>query len=120
MRRVFAILILSWALLSCTKDKALRNCSGDCMPNLVSYESDIKPLIKQSCATNTGAGTGCHDAWVFDYENVLSRVQDGSFRRVIIEDMSMPKIPNNFNIEPLTQEELKLFECWICDGAPNN
>jgi hypothetical protein len=118
--RVFAILILGWALLSCSKDKTLGGCSGDCSANMVSYESDIKPLIKQSCATNNGPGTGCHDAWIFDYDNVLNSVQSGVFKRVIIEDMSMPKIPNNFNIEPLTLEELKLFECWICDGAPNN
>lgn len=117
-------IILLWALalllLNCTKDKTLRNCSGDCIPDMVSYEVDIKPLISQSCATNNGPGTGCHDAWIFSYGSVLARVQNGDFRRVIIDEKSMPKIPNDFNIEPLTADEIKLFECWICDGAPNN
>lgn len=107
-------------LLSCTKDKTFGSCSGDCIPNMVSYEVDIKPLIMQSCATNNGPGTGCHDAWIFEYDNVLASVQSGNFRRVIVEEKSMPIIPNNFNIEPLTKAEIKLFECWICDGAPNN
>lgn len=107
-------------LLSCTKDKTFGSCSGDCIPNMVSYEVDIKPLIMQSCATNNGPGTGCHDAWIFEYDNVLASVQSGNFRRVIVEEKSMPIIPNNFNIEPLTTLEIKLFECWICDGAPNN
>ena len=112
--------MLPLLIIGCTKDKTAGTCSGDCLPNMVSYEVDIKPLISQSCATNNGPGTGCHDAWIFEYDNVLSSVKSGDFRRVILEDMTMPKIPNDFNIAPLTEAELKLFECWICDGAPNN
>jgi hypothetical protein len=120
MKRLAVIFLIMLASSSCTKDKVGNGCSGDCMPDMVSYESDIKPLIMQSCATNNGPGTGCHDAWIFEYENVLASVQSGVFKRVILEDMTMPKIPNNFNIQSLTPDELKLFECWICDGAPNN
>jgi hypothetical protein len=120
MIKIITIIFFASMFFSCTKDNAASSCSGDCETNMVSYENDIKPLIKQSCATNTGPGTGCHDAWIFNYGSVLSRVENGDFKRVILEEMSMPKIPNNFNIEPLTEAELKLFECWICDGAPNN
>jgi len=90
-----------------------------CTPGAVSYENDIKPLIQQSCATNMGPGTGCHDAWIFKYDNIKNKVDDGIFGAVIA-DGSMPKIPNSFGIAPLTQAEKELFECWICDGALEN
>ena len=83
------------------------------------YENDIKPLIQQSCATNLGPGTGCHDAWIFSYDNVKTSVDGGIFWNVIETDY-MPKLPNSFGIVALTQDEMEMFECWICDGALEN
>jgi len=124
MKNGFRILLMTFiataALLSCNKDKTLSECNLEyCTPGAVSYENDIRPLIQQSCATNQGPGTGCHDAWIFNYDNVKSKIEQGTFGAVI-SDGSMPKIPNNFGIAPLTQAEIEMFECWICDGALEN
>ena len=107
-------------LLSCNKDTTLAECGLEhCTPGAVSYEDDIKPLIQQSCATNLGPGTGCHDAWIFNYDNIKTSVDNGVFGSVIADE-SMPKLPNSFGIVALTQAEKEMFECWICDGALEN
>ena len=89
------------------------------MTDPVSYSEDIVPIIQNSCATNAGPGTGCHDAWIFEYENVKGHMNSGLIMSVI-NDRSMPKMPNTFGIDSLTQEEIDLFACWNCAGAPNN
>lgn len=86
----------------------------------VSYSNDIAPLISNSCATNQGPGTGCHDAWIFEYANVKNIVVNGKFQAVCIDSKKMPIIPNNFGIAPLTEEEIQLISCWIYNAAPNN
>ncbi len=107
-------------LISCTKDRALLECDLDyCVSGQTSYSADIKPLIEAKCATGLGPGTGCHDAWILTYEGMDGAAKNGKIRSVI-EDNSMPKVPNNFGIDSLTQFEKELFLCWLCDGAPNN
>lgn len=119
-RLLLFVFISASALLSCNKDKALAECNLEhCTPGAVTYENDIKPLIQQSCATNMGPGTGCHDAWIFNYDNVKTSIDNGVFGSVIADE-SMPKVPNSFGILALTQAEKELFECWICDGALEN
>ena len=71
------------------------------------------------CATNLGPGTGCHDAWIFDYNYVLASVKSGEFGSDI-ETKKMPKIPNTFGIVGLTDAEINTFKCWICQGANEN
>ena len=107
-------------LTSCNKDKTLADCNKpECTPGAVSYQNDIVPLIQGSCSTGMGPLTGCHDAWIFEYNNVKTSIDNGIFLSVIL-DKSMPKVPNVFGIDTLTQEETQLFECWICDGALEN
>lgn len=124
MKNLYRFLLLAFVsttvLLSCNKDTTLAECGLEhCTPGAVTYENDIKPLIQQSCATNMGPGTGCHDAWIFSYDNVKKSIDDGIFGTVIAEE-SMPKLPNSFGIGALTPEEKEMFECWICDGALEN
>ena len=116
--KYFFFLLLITTVASCTKDKALEADVDDCEA-LISYNDQIKPLIQHSCATNLGAGTGCHDAWIFEYENLNAPISSGTFWSVI-ETRYMPIVPNNFGIEELTVDEMKLFKCWIKQGALNN
>lgn len=119
-RLLFYIFISIAVLFSCAKDKTYGECGLEhCITGNVSYSEDIVPLIQQSCATNLGPGTGCHDAWIFEYDNVKSSVDQGTFWGAIA-NKSMPKIPNTFGIDSLTQAEYEMFGCWICAGAPNN
>jgi hypothetical protein len=119
-RFLFMSFIAVTMLFSCAKDKTFSECGLEhCSTGSVSYSEDIVPLIQNSCATNLGPGTGCHDAWIFEYDNIKGSVDLGTFWNAI-SNKSMPKIPNSFGIDSLTLAEYQLFECWICDGAPEN
>ncbi len=118
MFRFVLITLFVLIIMACAKDKAMEVKPEDCV-EIISYSESIEPLIQQSCATNLGPGTGCHDNWIFEYENVRNSVQSGAFGNVI-ETSYMPTIPNNFNIEPLTNKEIETFLCWIKQGALNN
>lgn len=115
----FIIVAFSWLFLnSCVKGKALETRPEDC-EEIISYSVQIKPLIQQSCATNLGPGTGCHDGWILEYENLKAPIESGDFWNSI-ETRYMPAIPNSFGIQELTLDEIEQFRCWIKQGAPNN
>ena len=114
---VFIGVFFSFCLTSCLKEKASPSDS-DCFGAVVDYEIDIKPLINQSCATNLGPGTGCHDAWIFEYQNVYNKISDGSWENRVLDLKDMPVPGNMFNIDPLTNDELIMFKCWIDAGFP--
>lgn len=117
MRVLVVSILLLLFFSNCTKEKALEVVPDNCTE--VSYADQIAPLIQQSCATNMGPGTGCHDAWILEYENLAAPINNGTFWSSI-ESGYMPKIPNSFGIEELTNEEKELFKCWIKQGALNN
>lgn len=121
MNVIIHIIILAFfslIMFSCAKGKAIEVSPIDC-EEIVSYSAQIKPLIIQSCATNLGPGTGCHDNWILEYENLQAPIDNGSFWNAI-ESRYMPEIPNSFNIDALTGEEIEQFRCWIKQGAKNN
>lgn len=112
------LLILStFTVLSCSKDKASPVIPGDC-GTYISYNDDIKPIINTSCVTN--AGVGCHDAWIFEYDKLIGPIEDGRFNTEVFELKTMPLIPNDFGIDSLTDDEIKTFKCWIEQGYPEN
>lgn len=117
---ISAVVVCSLLWGSCTKMVAPDDCTLlACDPTPVSYNANIKPLITTYCATNLGPGTGCHDAWIFDYNEVKKSIESGAFERVIVSK-EMPKIPNDFGIGAMSEAEIKKFRCWICDGYPEN
>ncbi len=114
---VIALLLLgSTSLMSCLKDKVV---VGEC-DTVVSYSEDIRPIIEASCKTGLGPGTGCHDAWIDNYDPIESYLNSGSWQNVIFVDKTMPKIPNAFGIDSMTTEALKIMKCWIDQGYPEN
>jgi hypothetical protein len=114
---VFSFMFLSTALMSCLKEKA-EPVDGDCYGLVVDYNDHIEPLIRQSCATNLGPGTGCHDAWIFEYDNLAARIVSQEFQETVFNLKTMPKPVNDFGIAPLTTEEIRIFKCWIDAGFP--
>jgi len=119
---VFIIgVFLFFVTFSCKKDKSIGVDLGfECVGGLVSYKDHIAPLISQSCATNLGPGTGCHDAWIFEYSNVKNIAESGVLRDVSVDSKYMPIVPNAFGIAPLTDDEVQLLSCWIYQGALDN
>ncbi|MEX1000843.1 MAG: hypothetical protein WDZ35_01870 [Crocinitomicaceae bacterium] len=117
MKKLLLLTFLSWTLLSCLKDKT--QPVGGCY-EAISYSTDIRPIIENSCKTQLGAGTGCHDAWIDKYDAIEGAINSGAWENEIFVEMTMPQIPNNFGIDSLTQDELTTMRCWIEQGYPEN
>ena len=70
--------------------------------------------------TGTGPGTGCHDAWIHDYNNIGGYMKNGAWVNRVLDLRDMPQIPNAFGIDSLTTDELQTMKCWIDQGYPEN
>lgn len=108
---------------SCSKDKAyslevLQEC--DSLAGSYRYQADIAPIIRASCATGLGPGTGCHDAWILTYSGLKSKIDNGTLQYRVFNVGDMPVPNNSFNIPPLTQQEKDKLRCWILTGALDN
>ncbi len=110
------LFVLVMSTTSCLKEKTE---PAECFEE-VSYEFEIRPIIESSCKTQQGPGTGCHDAWINDYDNVKSVVEDGSWANRVLVVKDMPVMPNSWNIDSLTTQEISKMQCWIDQGYPNN
>lgn len=119
-RLFFIIFIISTFILSCTRNRIDVKPIPICDGTEVSYSKDIKPLIKAKCSTGLGSGTGCHDSWILTYDGLKDKVNNNTFKETTIIYKSMPKIPNNFGIEALTETEINLIICWLDNGAKEN
>ena len=65
-------------------------------------------------------GTGCHDAWIFSYDNVVVEIEAERWQNTVFTLMTMPKIPNDFSIDSLTTDQIDKMKCWIQQGYPEN
>ena len=70
--------------------------------------------------TGLGPGTGCHDAWITEYDNIVNTINNDSWQNAVWGSYSMPKYPNNFGIDSLTSEEIQIMRCWVDQGFPEN
>ncbi|MFT7612213.1 MAG: hypothetical protein ACI9J3_001167 [Parvicellaceae bacterium] len=120
MRTTKCLLVLLVLISSCAKDKTLKAIPIDCSGINAEYQLDVVPIIQASCATGTGPGTGCHDAWILSYAGLRARVLNGDIQRVIYELKSMPPSPNFLGTPALTDDEVDKIMCWIQQGALDN
>lgn len=110
----FGFGILMLGIASCTSDKgeapkpivALTPCE------LVSYNTDISPIMATNCI-------GCHSSSftgydLTNYTGVKQKVDNGSLRLRVLETRDMP----GYCVLPA--DDLQKIECWINNGAPNN
>lgn len=118
---VFAALV--GLISSCTSDPFLPD-SGECPPNLISFETQILPIISSNCAFS-----GCHDAETAEdgvvldtYDKIMKEVKPGDpndselYESITDEpDDIMPPPPYN----PLSQSQIRLIYDWIMQGAHN-
>ncbi len=106
---------------SCTSDHTISvEEFGVCDTIGYSYEYDVMPIVRASCMTGTGPGTGCHDAWITSYNSLKTQVDNGTILREVINDRTMPPANNQFGIAPLTEAEIAVWRCWMLIGAPEN
>jgi hypothetical protein len=123
MKSPFLIILLGALFLSsCLKDKTIEPVvepDGPCAVE-VSYTTDIRPIIESSCKTQAGPGTGCHDAWIDNYSQINSLINTGSWQNRCFTLLDMPVMPNTWNIDSLSSDEIQTMECWIEQGYPEN
>lgn len=50
----------------------------------------------------------------------MNKVNNNTFKETTILNKTMPKVPNNFGIDPLTEDEINLIICWLDNGAKEN
>jgi len=110
------ILVSLFWLSSCYKDKT----NPLACATTVSYQNEIAPIMSNSCASGLGPGVACHDSWILKYSGVVNAINIGSYQSTIFDLKSMPKIPNIYNIDSLTSNELETIRCWVNQGYPNN
>ncbi|MCB0642404.1 MAG: hypothetical protein KDC44_12225 [Phaeodactylibacter sp.] len=100
-------------LSACTFDQLEPiDASPECLEANPTYESDIKPIVDNTCAYS-----GCHvSGFGFgdfsSYEGMLSRLENGAIeQQTIFTDEMPPK--NAIGPNELTTEEKELLQCWI-------
>lgn len=89
---------------------------ADLCDSVVSYSTNIAPIITAKCAI-----PGCHDAGAFDgdyttYSDLKIRADDGRLKNSVVVLKSMPKA----GYTALTELEISEINCWIEQGALNN
>jgi hypothetical protein len=98
-RLYFLILALPFALVfGCKKDKP--TCDGS-DPN---YDQNIKSILDANCATSN-----CHPSYN-SYDGIESILDNGEFRKEVLEKQDMPRGKN------LSNDQLNTLQCWVENG----
>lgn len=120
MKKIFilsSVLVLLFFSYSCTKEQgAIRDTSCDGV--VVKYSTDIEPLIKNSgCSSSSSCHfIGSPPGDFTSYEGIKEKVDNGTFRKRVIEGNPSFMPPAG----PLPDSSIKLLDCWMKAGAPNN
>lgn len=91
-------------ILFCCEEKIDPFCDG----SRPAYASDIKPIIDRHCTSCHGSGSRNFKT----YDGLKRYLDNGKFRRLVLEKQTMPKGKN------LSQEELNKVQCWADSGFP--
>ncbi len=122
LRKLFPLLILCIGTfaISCGDDEDTDPpVTIDCDGSDPSYMTDIKPMVDATCAL-----AGCHEANFLSgdftsYDGLKAKADDGSLIERAVTEKDMPPSNTNGPTE-LTDAQIKLINCWVADGAPNN
>jgi len=106
-------LALCLVMAACGTSKKTTNESAVVQPE-VSYKKSILPIIESKCAVSGCHIQGFHEGDFTIFEEIKKQVDKGKFRRLVIENKSMP--PD----QPLDSKEIKLIDAWLKQGGNNN
>jgi hypothetical protein len=106
-------LALSLSIAACSTSKKTANDAAIVSPT-VSYKTSILPIIESKCAVSGCHIQGFHEGDFTIFEELKKQVDRGKFRRLVIENKSMP--PD----QPLDSKEIKLIDAWLKQGGNNN
>jgi hypothetical protein len=54
------------------------------------------------------------------HSGVENAINIGTWQETIYDTQTMPPIPNSFDIDLLSKDELQSMWCWIEQGYPDN
>jgi hypothetical protein len=115
---LFGLITLYFSVTSCTNNKLPEPAIPTACDSLqVTFSGHVNPIIQQNCAIS-----GCHVAGgdgngVFTtYAPIKAHVDAGRFRHSVLEGNSPVMPPTG----QLPAEQLRILECWVNNGAPNN
>lgn len=114
---VMSLVLLGVVFHSCTKDQGkIRDTSCDGVE--VKYSTDIEPLIKNSgCSSSFSCHfVGSPPGDFTTYEGIKEKVDNGTLRKRVIDGDPSFMPPTG----PLPDSLIKLLDCWMKAGAPNN
>ena len=116
-----SILLVSCFLtiMACEKDDDTSTSGIDCSGSNPSYTMDIKPIIDNTCALSGCHVTGFVQGDFTTYDGLKTRADSGALLERVVTKKEMPPANSAGPVE-LTESQIKLFNCWIEDGAPNN
>lgn len=111
----FRIVLFTFCIIfaACTKDVGHPLF---CDVNSSSYSSVIAPILSSKCSV-----PGCHGPTspfgnLTVYSNVKSKIEKGSFQKMIFEIKAMPPKSK----DSLTVKEKQLIQCWLQRGSPQD
>lgn len=89
-----------------------------CDTAVVSFVSDIEPILTSQCATS-----GCHDGTGDDpnlstniYNQLAPSISDGKFKSKVLDARTMPPSSE----PPLSAANYQKIKCWFENGHLNN
>ena len=105
------LLIASVVALACSKQNDGGSFTTDCTTTK-SFATDVSPLIKTYCATNSGChASGSREGVYTTYQQVYN---DRSAIRRSVASYTMPQGMS------MSTEQRNAIICWIDNGAANN
>lgn len=116
------LLVLKLSLISCAKDKTpvppviTEIVLDSVCPDTVFYETEIKALMDQNCATS-----GCHDAATHTQGYDLTTYQNVSANaQIILESMHGVTVQLMPLGNALPASSIQRFDCWVKQGKLEN
>lgn len=97
-------------LVACNKDPLVPACDG----NQATYEADVKTIIESTCNGGACHGSGSSRGDFTSYSGLLPYLNNGAFKREVIDEQTMPKF------KTLSQDEINSIQCWIDNGYAEN
>ncbi len=106
-------------MLSCDSDKLPPQETLDCGTNDYTYDANVKAIIDATCAYTDCHVSGFSDGDFTNYAGMVSRLDNGKITERVLEKRDMPP---DYADGPtvLSDEQIKIFTCWIQSGFPEN
>lgn len=117
-----AVLTLLLSFNSCRREHAPESvirCDTLKSTTYVTFSNNIKPIIDSSCAIES-----CHDGFsqsgapdFTDFSLIKTEAVGGAMKHQVLDARLMPP-SNTMGKKVLDPCELKLFQVWLLEGAP--